>query len=229
MFQQSCSGIRESIYGVKCSSPIAGNKVTASLGSAFMISPGILSTCAHLLHVNSDVLKPIHKTFEVIRAPDIGQSMENARVIAEDVSKDIALLKLDDPRSNQCVTFDPNMVDIGTTCGLLGFPLGEIDPQGRFLLVLRFQGAFISSYDSSNANYEVDALMYNGSSGSPGFTVDGKVIGMQHASRVPNTTIVGQMGGQTNVVRNPTDRFAISLLVASKQIIELANKNGIKI
>lgn len=229
MFQQACSGIRESVYGVKCSSPIGGSRFTASLGSAFMISPGILSTCAHLLHVNSDVLKPIHKTFEVIRAPDIGQSMENARVIAEDANKDIALLKLDTPRSNQCVTFDPNVVDIGTTCGSLGFPLAGIDPQGRFNLVLRFQGAFVSSFDISNANYEVDALMYSGSSGSPGFTSNGKVIGMQHLSRIPSAPQIGQSNPQTSSGLSQTNRFAISLWVTSKQIIDFANNNGIKI
>jgi Trypsin-like peptidase domain len=91
-----------------------------------MIAPGVLITAAHLLHVESDVTRAVHTLFEVIGAPEIGQKMEPATLIAEDSQRDIALLRLQSPRSLSCVRLETSMVPIGTICGSLGFPLAAI-------------------------------------------------------------------------------------------------------
>jgi S1-C subfamily serine protease len=204
-----------------------GVQVNSSNGTGFMIAPGVISTAAHLIHLNSNISAPQHTLFKVIRAPDIGQQMEQAQLIAEDMVRDIALLRIEQPRSNQSVTLNTNIVPIGTSSGSLGFPLAFVNQTG-FNLVLRFQGAnisaFLTSLHQSGRNlsfYETDALMYNGSSGCPGFTSDEIVFGMHTAVRNdPRTTPQGQQASLSS-------RLAISLWVPSVDIIAFARSNGV--
>jgi hypothetical protein len=125
-------------------SPLGWTQAIATTGTAFMIAPGVLITAAHLLHVEGDVTRAVHTPFEVIGAPEIGQKMEPATLIAEDSQRDIALLRLQSPRSLSGVRLETSMVPIGTSCGSLGFPLAAIvsSPTGPSLsLAERFQGA----------------------------------------------------------------------------------------
>jgi len=191
-----------------------------------MIAPGIVVSTAHLLHLDSNPSRPRHTRFGVIRAPDIGQSLERAQIIAEESVKDIALLQIENPRSNHCVTLAPNILQIGTSCGSLGFPLGYVDRRG-FHLLLRFQGAYISAFNTerhssgqSISYYETDALMYKGSSGCPGFITNANVFGLHNKSRV-------EMSGSESP--RQTERFAISLWVPSTDIIAFARANGVTI
>lgn len=170
-FIAACSKNRNAIYGIMGVSQLANNQVNATNGTAFMIAPGILATVEHLTHIENDIARPNHNLFEVIRAPDIGQGMERAQLIAEDTGKDIALFRIDNPRSNSCIALKTSRVSIGTECGSLGFPLARvIFTQGRrnFNLIERFQGAHISAFcrlrDPNGQEYicyETDALMYN--------------------------------------------------------------------
>jgi S1-C subfamily serine protease len=225
VFQQVCETVKECVYGVVFSTPLADKRTNFSLGTGFMIAPGVLATCAHIVHMECNTGRPTHQTFQVIRAPDIGQALETAQLIAEDVDKDIALLRIEHPRSTQSLTLEPNILGIGTSCGSLGFPLSVISPTGQFLLLLRFQGASISAHNIENLPaggtweyYETDCLMYNGSSGCPIFTPNGQVIGMQSKVRTPEQT-----------PQSPTDRFAISICVISPQIIAFARNNRIDV
>jgi hypothetical protein len=254
MFQQVCMTIRESIYGVKCATPIGNNQANISTGTGFMIAPSVIAMAAHGVHFENDINKAVHQSFEVIRAPDVGQALERAQLIAEDTAKDIALLRLENPRSIQSVILEPNILSIGTSCGSLGFPLAFINPMGVFTLLLRFQGAFISAYSREPLPsggiyeyYETDSLMYNGASGCPGFILNGHVFGMHNKSRVslPQSIIQPmpqsrqqrrqQMRHRQRVQSNrpiqnrPTDRIAISLWVPSTQILAFARANGINL
>lgn len=175
MFRQACSRISTKVYGVRCDTPTTGNQSLCSLGTGFMIAPNVIVTAAHLIHQQNDVTKPRHSMFRVIRAPDIGQQLETAQLIAEEAVRDLALLRLENARSALSVTLHSTILPQGVSCGSLGFPLAIIDQRG-FILTLRFQGANISSYanyqDPSGISlnyYETDSLMYNGSSGCPGF------------------------------------------------------------
>jgi S1-C subfamily serine protease len=253
MFQQACQTIREAVYGIKCFTPIGGNQVNYSTGTGFMIFPGVIATAAHVIHFEANSNKAIQQTLQVIRAPDVGQNTVPVQLIAEDIDKDIAFLRLENPRSTQSVVLEPNILKMGTSCGSLGFPLSFVSERG-FSLVLRFQGAFISAYNKEPLPsgglweyYETDSLMYNGSSGCPEFTVDGRVFGMQNKSRINNPSTNPKPTPQNRQQRrqqmrqqqkqqaikptqpSPTDRFAISLLVPSTHIIAFARTNGINI
>lgn len=222
MFQKACSVIKESVYGIECITPIKGGRAVLSNATAFMVSPGVLVTCAHVAHIDGDPKKSLHQSFQVIRAPEIGLKMEIAQFIGEDVVSDVAFLKVSNPRSTKSVMVDPKIQNIGTSCGSLGFPLGCIDPKGNFWLDLRFQGAFISSYNTNSNFYEVDSLMYSGSSGSPGFTSDGHVIGMQSKSRTGWPTECERKDSNKGRPKEETERFAISIWVPIAQIIKIA-------
>ncbi len=233
MFAQSSNQIREAIYGVLGQSQISSRQVNVSNGTAFMIAPGVLATAAHLTHVKGDPSRPTHTSFEVIRAPDIGQTMERAHLIAEDSVRDVALLRIENPRSNVSLILEPNPAIIGTTCGSLGFPLASVafGPTGRaFNLVVRFQGANISAFhtqtDPSGRQldyYETDALMYKGSSGCPGFLVNAHVFGVH----VKSVLEARRRERATDVQAQGETRLAISLWVPSMDVTAFAVANGI--
>ena len=230
MFSNACVTTREAIYGALATTVIGPTSAKIGNGTAFMIAPGILVTAAHFVHVESDPSKPIHGTFEVIRAPDVSQSMEVGTFLAEDPELDLALLELRNPRSGACLTLEPRDVPRGTNCGLLGFPLAEVSVQGgrkKFNLLERFQGAYISAVHPITlpggrqaSYYETDALMYSGSSGCPGFLSDGRVIGM-HVKSI----LEGKKGGSGTT----GTRLAISLWVKSPDIIAFAAANGVTV
>jgi hypothetical protein len=100
----------------------------------------------------------------------------------------------------------------------------------------RFQGSFISSYVKSfkePANgidsdfYETDSLMYNGSSGCPGFMADSKVIGMQSRSLLAGAS--PKNNKKQNGVQVPSNLLSISMWIPSPEIIKFAQNNGVTI
>ncbi|MDD5710848.1 MAG: serine protease [Candidatus Colwellbacteria bacterium] len=238
MFSKASKEIREATYGFLATSIVAENgpqkTVNTSNGTAFMVAPGYLVTAAHSVHQEADPSRPVHQGFELIRTPDIGQQMEKAVFVAEDTVHDIALLKIEKPKNSTAVRFEKEIMPRGTNCGFLGFPIANVQfsPDGKrqFNLFERFQGAYVSNYVIANqgqsgerAFYEIDALMYAGSSGCPAFTVDGKVVGMQVASAM-----------QKQKEDNRAERVAISMAVPASEILDflkvqninLANQSG---
>jgi len=225
MFRNTCTKIRESIYGVLCQSPVGVDQVNYGNGTAFMIAPGICATTAHVLHIGGDKSKTLHKQIEVIRAPDIGGPMLKAKLIAEDTDRDLALIEIISPANLSTVALYNHKIDSGTSCGSLGFPLASIkvvNNQISFNLVERFQGAFISTFQRFNLPnnvflnfYETDSVVYGGSSGCPGFTAEGKVFGM----------VIGT-AAEDDSMTNST-RLSISRWVPSMDIIEFAKSNRI--
>jgi S1-C subfamily serine protease len=227
MFRDPCIKIRESIYGVLCQSPIGVDQVNCGNGTAFMIAPGVCATTAHVLHIGGDKSKTLHKQIEVIRSPDIGGPMLKAKLIAEDIERDLALIEIISPANLSAVALYNHKIDSGTSCGSLGFPLASINivnNQISFSLVERFQGAFISAFQRFNLPnnvfldfYETDSVVYGGSSGCPGFTVEGKVFGM----------VIGTAAEDDST--NNSTRLSISRWVPSMDIIEFARSNRIEI
>lgn len=237
MFRKACDKIRRSVYGFLGTSHLGSNRISCTMGTAFMIAPGVIVTAAHLVHIQGNPAGDIHRLFELIRGPDIGQTMERATLIAEDGFRDIALLRIENPRSHDYVKLERKVVRIGTGCGSLGFPLARIGfPEGRrnFILIQRFQGANISAFatrvnDSGQQRsyYETDSLMYRGSSGCPGFLKNSRVFGMHDRSAIePRRSISGTV---SNVRAEMGTRLAISYWVSSLDIIDFAEENGIRI
>lgn len=231
MFSKASKKIRESTYGFLGFSVLAedGPKKTVNVsnGTAFMITPGFLITAAHSVHQEANRAKPVHQSFEFIRTPEIGQQMEKATFVAEHPVQDIALLKIEKPKDIHCVSLKNEMVPRGTSCGFLGFPLANVQfmPNGQRQLNLfeRFQGAYISNYmvhkdgAGERAFYEIDNMMYSGSSGCPAFTVDAEVVGMQVASVM-----------QKQKDDQQPERVAISLIIPSMEILKFLESEGIK-
>lgn len=226
MFRNTCKIIRESIYGILCQSPIGTNQVNFGNGTAFMIAPGICATAAHVLHVEGDRSKPLHKKMEVIRAPEIGTPMLHAKLIAEDIERDLALIEIINPHNTSTLTLYNSKIETGTSCGSLGFPLAVVsfvNDQPGFNLVERFQGASISAFQKFSLPnnlfldfYETDAVVYSGSSGCPGFTTEEKIFGM----------VIGTASEENSNSHSP--RIAISRWVPSMDIIAFAKSKGIK-
>jgi hypothetical protein len=224
MFHETCVKVRESIYGVLCHSEI-GDIRTAGNSSGFTIAPGVIATVAHGLHINGDFNEPIHETYEVIRTPDIGEDMRSAHIIAIDDARDLAFLRIQDADDQRYLPLIDGLVPIGTSCGFLGFPLSSADfnEDGlNFKLNERFQGAYVSAFVSDTLHgtemdwYETDQLMYGGSSGCPGFIVDGRVFGMQ------SNTLTTEASSD-----DESNRLAIARQVPSTEILAYARTNGI--
>lgn len=224
MFHETCVKVRESIYGVLCHSEI-GDIKTAGNSSGFTIAPDVIATVAHGLHINGDFNEPIHETFDVIRTPDIGEDMRSAHIIAIDDARDLAFLMIQDAEDQRYLPLIDGLVTIGTSCGFLGFPLSsaEFNEDGlNFTLNERFQGAYVSAFVSDTLHgtemewYETDQLMYGGSSGCPGFLVDGRVFEMQ------SNTLTTEASSD-----DESKKLAIARQVPSTEIIAYARANGI--
>jgi len=228
MFSQACKKVRQSLYGIIGTSIVAQvgsqSRTNVTNGTGFMVAPGYILTAAHLVHVEGNPKNAVHQQFEVIRAPDVGGRTEKAVLAAEDVIRDVALIKIDNI-SRDVAALEAGILSRGESCGFLGFPLSQVtsNPGGgkNFQLDERFQGANISNYNIIQHPsgrklpiYEVDTLMYGGSSGCPGFTTKGKIIGMQVAS-VMEKNKDGQIGA----------RVAISLVIPSPELIEFTQAN----
>ena len=229
MFQKACKKIEQSLYGIMAHSVVSrvGDKsnINFTTGTGFMVDNGYIVTAAHLVHIESNIKGPTQQVFEVINATEIGNQTEKATLIAEDIGRDIALLRIDNPRNEKTVTLEGSRVSRGESCGFLGFPLSGVvflpDGKRNFGLTERFQSAYISNYNKfPNIRgemmdfYEIDALMYGGSSGGPGFIANSKVFGMQVAS-VMQKGKDGQIG----------ERVAISLVIPSRDIIHFIKLN----
>lgn len=239
MFIRECAEIREAVYGVRAVTPRGPQHGDASHGSGFLIAPGVVATAAHLIHMEGDITKPVHATFQVVRAPEVGVASSTASLIGEDIARDVALLQVPENPKSACVRLASDEIPKGTPCGSLGFPFSTTEPDGTWTLVERFQHAYVSTLvtyvllSGTAKRYETDTLMYGGSSGCPGFVDGGLVIGMQSASmNEPGTSPAPAPGPrkgfrQSKKTRQPPTakagaRVAISLWVPSFEIIAVA-------
>ncbi|MBP2684785.1 MAG: Trypsin-like peptidase domain [Deltaproteobacteria bacterium] len=187
MFEKSLAENREAIYAVLSASPLGANAVTPSLGSAFMVAPGLLVTAARCLRDETRPGAPPREGLRVIRAPDIGKKPEPVSILAANARKDLALLRIASPRSTACLRLLDAPVPVGTHCGTAGFPRITVDqlPSSAVSLIELFQGVDISSFVSTtgtdgyvDTRYETDSPLYGDPSGSPGFLPSGEVFGM---------------------------------------------------
>lgn len=93
MFRTATAEVREALYGIIARSSL-GATTNHCLGSGVMVAPGFVVTNAHILHLDGAVGNGVHRTFEVIRSPDIGKNAVSATLVREDAVRDLALLRL---------------------------------------------------------------------------------------------------------------------------------------
>lgn len=231
MFAKAIARNREAIYAILGSSPLQSNAITPSLGSAFMVAPGLLITAAHCILDGSKPAKAPRENLRVIRAADIGKKGEPAIVVASDGGKDLALLRIDAPRSTACLKLLDAPVPIGTHCGTSGFPCITVDsvPFSGSSLIELFQGADISSFlkatgpnGDAASRYETDSPLYGDSSGCPGFVESGEVFGMCRRSVVDPPGNDGMPGGSAG-----PSGSGVTLWIPSMDIIAFAKANGV--
>jgi hypothetical protein len=230
MFSKALSENREAVYAVLTSSPLQPGAITPSIGSAFMISPGLLVTAAHCLDDPSQPGMPPYRNLSVIRAPDIGRKAEPVSLVARDDGKDLALLRIDAPRSSACLKLLDAPVPVGTHCGSSGFPRILVDsaPPQAISLIELFQGAEICAFLNAAgldqvpvSRYETDSPMYGDAAGCPGFVPSGEVFGMYNRF-VPDLPVPSVAPG----AQGRHTRTGVSLWVPSMEIIAFAEANG---
>jgi len=230
MFGKAVAENREAIYAVLTASPLHPKAITPSIGSAFMVAPGLLVTAAHCLDDTSKPGNPRYGDLSVIRAPDIGRKAEPASLVARDDGMDLALLRIGAPRSNACLKLLDAPVPVGTHCGSSGFPRITVEstPQPGVSLIELFQGADICAFVRSAGldglpvrRYETDSPMYGDAAGCPGFVASGEVFGMYNRF-VPDPTVAGEGPGGPE----RRTRTGVSLWVPSMEIIAFAEANG---
>ncbi len=223
MFRYAAANIREALYGIIGRTNL-GSSTNNCMGSGIMVAPNLIVTNAHILHLEGNPNNKNHSELMVIRSPDIGQDALPAQLIREDTVRDIALLKIDSPTPRPYALLEADRVPSGTSCGSLGFPLSSVASNNGNLLysfIERFQGAYISAHITEVVAgrqlswYEVDRVMYGGSSGCPFFTENGKVIGLQ--TRVRNSD--GNPHGN--------NFLAISLLIPSPDVLAFLRSCGV--
>lgn len=230
MFGNAIAEIREAVYAVLASAPPGPKAITPSIGSAFMVAPGLLVTAAHCLDDASREGQPQPGRLAVIRAPDIGKAPEAVAVAARDDAKDLALLRIDSPRSRACLRLLGRQVPPGTRCGSSGFPRITVDavPGLGISLIELFQGAEIRAFVNAAGpdgvpagRYETDSPMYGDAAGCPGFLPSGEVFGM-YSRFVPDLSAAGGAAEDAE----GRARTGISLWVPSMEIIAFARAHG---
>ncbi len=231
MFADACQSIMKSLYAVAAMSHLENNQTNVALGSAFSVAPGLLVTAAHLLHCKKKEGHTRHEVFYALRARTTGMmTSETPTIVAEDLVRDIALLRVSTPPPAPSVKLEIAEVAIGTPCGFLGFPLARMVTIEKPEFRVRFQAAHVSAFtmvtDQTGRTlpfYEVDRYMYQGSSGCPSFLVSGKVFGM-HAKSVHDPS-------SQSVSKRPEDtpRVAVSLSVPAKDILSFLASNEISL
>jgi S1-C subfamily serine protease len=232
-FAHATSKVREAVYALVAKGQ-SGDQLEGGSGTAFCIAPGVLVTASHSLH-SPRFGGALRQHLEVLRAPDLAAGIsvpEVPTVLADDPKRDLALLKIENPRSIKAVRLLEHPSRIGTPCGSVGFPLSEshaIGDQVEVTLFERFRGAYLSILlkpalftDGPPVScWETDAVMYPGSSGCPGYLEDGHVFGMHIRARLSSP--VSDESDTTG------SRMALSLWVASTEIIDFASRAGVKV
>lgn len=231
MIAKAVARNREAIYAILGSLPLQSNAITPSLGSAFMVAPGLLITAAHCILDGSEPAKAPRENLRVIRAPDIGKKAEPVVVVASDGGVDLALLRIDAPRSTACLKLLDAPVPVGTHCGTSGFPCIMVDsgPRSGISHIELFQGADISSFIKATgpdgdavSRYETDSPLFGDSSGCPGFVESGEVFGMCRRSVVDPPGNDGMPGGSAG-----PSGSGVTMWVPSMDIIAFAKANGV--
>ena len=228
MFSQATAQIRESLYGIWARTR-DGDTMHHSTGTGFMITPGIIVTNAHVIHRRAEEGGQMHTELLTIRSPDVGMNCEVASLVAEDRDRDLACLRIEKSRTPRCVILEDRYVQSGTNIGSLGFPLSTIqhnDDGDVYNLIERFQGAYVSALFTDRLPnrqikwYEVDREMYEGSSGSPGYLANGRVIAV-------NCKVRREENEDESVPLEKRNRLEISLWIPSVDVLEFAKAHGI--
>jgi serine protease Do len=150
-----------------------------ALGSGFVIDPrGYIVTDDHVLENVDSVTVTFHDGIQ-----------RKAQIVGRDALTDLALLKVEPPRSLSYVTWgDSDAVRVGDWVLAIGNPFGLDDTVSSGIISARGRDIHSGPYDDF---LQIDASINRGNSGGPTFDLDGKVIGINSAIYSPNGGSVG--------------------------------------
>jgi len=203
MFANACVLLQPAVYSVCVTSATDRGENAVSLGTGFMIAPGVLVTVAHLLARHAP-----NKDCEVqVCQPRSGADLPytQARVWAQDASRELLLLETEPTAAVAHLMLAA--VPSGTSCGVLGYPHSQLRwPEGPQKAIgvsaqIRFRAVHIAAAYPQRlaldqpvfAGYELDTTVFLGTSGAPVFLTDGRVLGMVYggdAPQKPDTAVV---------------------------------------
>lgn len=200
MFATAYTDVEQCTYAVLAAIDLGAEGIDYGKGTAFMVSPGLLITAAHVLYVAGEYSRPRFPKLGVLWAPEVdAYSFESVDVLGQDIARDLALLRIPNQRHSHSVRFCTHQLSVGTACSYFGF-LAERRVTGTgcpYIFRSRSEEGTIHSFVTERRitgqlvdYYRTDSVMYSGLSGCPGFTSTGEVFGLHVASEMVN----GQRG-----------------------------------
>lgn len=154
------------------------NKVYGK-GSGFIIEPGILITCNHVVSAqNANVLLQFPGSEEKIPA----------KVVIRDEEHDLALLKFDKKEIRPLKICKQEEIKEGMSVIFAGYPLD-------LLSLTTHQGILsaITKDETGNIVYLIDGTVNSGNSGCPLMNESGEVIGIVNAKRREQSDLLSEV------------------------------------
>lgn len=194
----AAAAVRGSVHSVWASRPaLEGLTAFAPVGTGFVVA--VDSVGASVLtnaHVVSETDGTPFRRLSVLVQADTGSVLYDARVMALDWERDLALLAIPDT-TLVAVRWVAARVPMGTPLATVGYGLPEggiVDTTGaqvttRFTVSQRFTAGHSSAYrtltpgDPSTNILELDLFLFPGVSGAPTFTRAGEVVGVNRGGR----------------------------------------------
>lgn len=178
--------------------------VTAEgIGSGILISEdGLILTAAHVVQT-ADEVKVVFKNKEVIPA----------KIIATEVTADVALIKLIWPPSDKKIHIpkvaDSDQVKTGEQVFVIGSPYGLTQSLSAGHISGRHSKKSVSHHMTLMEFFQTDASINVGNSGGPMFNMKGEVIGIV-------SYILSESGGFQGLGFAATSNMATKLLIEEK-------------
>src|SRR3954447_14146042 len=174
-------------------------------GSGFVVSTdGYIVTNAHVVEDNQGTIKA-----------KVGDGKQlNAKLVGEDASTDLALLKVDASNLKPLALGDSSGVEVGDPAYAIGNPFG-LDRTLTVGVISALQREITSPNNFTIDDViQTDAAINPGNSGGPLFNAAGQVIGVNSQIESPNTSTSGQAGNvgigfaiPANTVKNVVDQL----------------------
>ena len=191
-------------------------------GSGFALNLGYIVTNYHVIENANKI---------IVRGVDGSLSKEySAEVIAQDKTNDLALIRINDPTYSfeETVPYaiDYQMVDVGETVWVLGYPLTQI--LGNEIKLTNGIISSKSGYQGDVSSYQISAPVQPGNSGGPLFDSHGNIVGIVNAG-IPGADNVGY-AIKTSYLMNLIESYSLTSILPSKNnISSLSLKDQVKI
>ena len=139
-------------------------------GSGVVIAPGRVLTNAHVVTESTEIL---------VETPETPLAV-SAELLAIDLTRDLALLKIDDAdfiAKHAAVGLLEGLPKDGSKVTVMGYPMGGDALSTTSGVVSRIEWAGVGNHGENGMRIQVDAAVNHGNSGGPAFG-EGKIVGL---------------------------------------------------